>query len=397
MTDPAPHLDTTAIRAGRGANGSALAPVLWASSAFVTPDSATAHRMATTTRATEFYSRYGNPTVCAFESAMAEMEGGEAARAFSSGMGAISAIVLGLVSSGDHIVTQRQLYGGTQVLFNAVCPRFNIDVTYVDGTDPDAWDAAIIPGRTMLCFAETPANPRLALVDLARFGAIAGPITVVDSTFATPIGQRPLEYGVNLVRALGDQVHRRSQRRDHRRRGGRARVDRLAVGLRRAARRQRVALRRDERHPRASARCRCATSGSRGRRSGSPSSSRLIRPSASVSFPGLASHPQYELARRQLSAPGGLITFDIVGGSVAGRVFVESTTIAQMATSLGGPETLVTHPSTTTHVGLLPEELVDAGITEGTVRMSVGLEHPDDLIADIGAALDAAAAASSSA
>ena len=118
---------------------------------------------------------------------------------------------------------------------------------------------------------------------------------------------------------------------------------------------------------------------------------------ASVSFPGLASHPQYELARRQLSAPGGLITFDIVGGSVAGRVFVESTTIAQMATSLGGPETLVTHPSTTTHVGLLPAELVDAGITEGTVRMSVGLEHPDDLIADISVALDAAAAASSSA
>ncbi len=396
MTDPAPHLDTTAIRAGRGANGSALAPVLWASSAFVTPDSATAHRMATTTRATEFYSRYGNPTVCAFESAMAEMEGGEAARAFSSGMGAISAIVLGLVSSGDHIVTQRQLYGGTQVLFNAVCPRFNIDVTYVDGTDPDAWDAAIIPGRTMLCFAETPANPRLALVDLARFGAIAGPITVVDSTFATPIGQRPLEYGVNLVvHSATKSIAGHNDATIGAVVGERELIDWLwgfavlhganasPFDAMNAIRGLRTLPIRHERQ-----------SGTAQRIAEFLEAHPAV---ASVSFPGLASHPQYELARRQLSAPGGLITFDIVGGSVAGRVFVESTTIAQMATSLGGPETLVTHPSTTTHVGLLPEELVDAGITEGTVRMSVGLEHPDDLIADISVALDAAAAASSSA
>jgi cystathionine beta-lyase/cystathionine gamma-synthase len=386
------HLDTTAIRAGRSANGSSLAPVLWASSAFVTPDSATAHRMATTTRASEFYSRYGNPTVCAFEEAMAEMEGGEAARAFSSGMGALSAIVLGLLSSGDHVVTQKQLYGGTQLLFTSVCPRFGIDVTFVDATDPDAWDAAIRPGKTMLCLAESPANPRLALVDLERFGAIGGPITVVDSTFATPMGQRPLEHGVNLVvhsatksiaghndATLGVAV------------GERELIDWLwgfavlqganasPFDAMNALRGLRTLPIRHERQSETAQRL----------------AEHLEAHAAvdAVSFLGLPSHPQFELARRQLKHTGGLITFDLVGGAAAGQAFVESTRIAQMATSLGGPETLVTHPRTTTHVGLLPSELADAGIGDGTIRMSVGLEDPDDLIEDLDHALAAAAAA----
>src|SRR5690606_13794665 len=138
------------------------------------------------------YSRYGNPTVQGFEDAIAELEGAETARAFASGMGAVSAVVLGICSSGDHIVTQRQLYAGTQLLFQAVCPRFGIDVTFVDATEPGAFAAAVQPGRTTLVFAETPANPRLDLVDLDEIGAIAGPITAVDSTFATPLVQRPL-------------------------------------------------------------------------------------------------------------------------------------------------------------------------------------------------------------
>ena len=130
--------------------------------------------------------------------AMAELEGAEAARAFSSGMGAISAVVLGLCSTGDHIVTQRQLYAGTQLLFQSVCPRFGIDVTFVDAAEPGAFAAAVRPGKTMVVFAETPANPRLDLVDLDELGAIAGPVTVVDSTFAPPLIQRPLDHGVDL-------------------------------------------------------------------------------------------------------------------------------------------------------------------------------------------------------
>ncbi|MEZ5322910.1 MAG: PLP-dependent transferase [Microthrixaceae bacterium] len=173
-TEPIRHRDTVAVTSGRRDGDVALAPTLWATSAFVTPDAESAAALASTARATEFYGRYGNPTVAAFEDAIATMEGAEACRAFASGMGAISAVVLGLLSSGDHVVTQYQLYGGTQLFFNAVCPRFGIDVTFVDGTDPDAWDAAVIPGRTMMCFAESPANPRLDLVDLCRLGAIAG-------------------------------------------------------------------------------------------------------------------------------------------------------------------------------------------------------------------------------
>src|SRR5690606_30617768 len=126
------------------------------------------------------------------------LEGAESARAFASGMGAVSAVVLGLCSKGDHIVAQRQLYSGTQLLLQAACPRFGIDVTFVDATEPGAFAAAVRPGKTVLVLAETPANPQLDLADLAEVGAIAGPMTVVDSTFATPLAQRPLEFGVDL-------------------------------------------------------------------------------------------------------------------------------------------------------------------------------------------------------
>lgn len=382
------HPETQAIRAGRSASGSSLAPVLWPSAAFVSPDAATAARFAKTAGVSEFYGRYGNPTVAAFEEAIAELEGAGRARAFSSGMGAISAVVFGLCSSGDHIVTQRELYAGTQLLFTAVCPRFGIDVTFVDGTDPDAWDAAIRPGKTMLCLAETPANPRLSLVDLDRFGAIAGPITVVDSTFATPLAQRPLDSGVQLVlhsatKAIGGHNDATL--------GVVAGDDELVAWLWSYAVLQG-----------ANASPFDAMNALRGLRT---LPVRLERQSASaqviaealeadarierVWYPGLPSFPQYDLARRELRYAGGLITFDVVGGREAGQRFVESTEIAQLATSLGGPETLVTHPASTTHAGLLPEELAGAGIGEGTIRLSVGLEHADDLLADLRQALDA--------
>lgn len=386
VAGPALHPDTVAIRSGRADNQSALAPVLWATSAFVTPDSTTAHQMATTTRASEFYGRYGNPTVAAFEAAIAELEGAEAARAFSSGMGAVSAVVMGLVSSGDHIVTQKQLYGGTQLLFTSVCPRFGIDVTFVDGADPDAWEAAIIPGRTMMCFAETPANPRLALVDLERFGAIAGPITVVDSTIATPIGQRPLDHGVKLVlHSATKSLAGHNDASIGAVAGDRELIDWLwgfAVlhGANASPFDAMNALRGIRtlplRHHRQSTSAQQIAE--------FLEAHDLV---SAVAFPGLRSHPQFELAQRQLSAPGGLITFDVVGDVAAGRSFVEATEIAQMATSFGGPETLVTHPASTTHVGLLPSELADAGIGVGTIRLSVGLEHPDDIIADLAQAL----------
>lgn len=191
--------ETAAILAGRDEGETSLAPVLFPTSVFEFSSIAEGRGLATAVGAERFYSRYGNPTINAFEAAIAELEGAEAARAFASGMGAISAVVLGLCSSGDHIVAQRQIYAGTQLFLQSACPRFGIDVTFVDGTEPGAFEAAIRPGKTMLVCAETPANPKLDLVDLDEVGAITGATTVVDSTFATPLGQNPLAHGVDLV------------------------------------------------------------------------------------------------------------------------------------------------------------------------------------------------------
>jgi cystathionine beta-lyase/cystathionine gamma-synthase len=400
MTDATPdkvdsdaglHPETRAIRAGRADNDTALAPILWATTTFVTPTVDEGRRMATEVGEARFYSRYGNPTVAGFEDAIAQLEGAETARAFASGMGAISGVVLGLCSTGDHIVAQRQLYAGTQMLLQTACPRFGIDVTFVDATEPGAFAAAIIPGRTTLVIAETPANPRLDLVEVDEIGAIAGPITVVDSTFATPLIQRPLDHGVDLV------VHSATK--------AIAGHNDATLGVVAGAAELVNWLYSFAVLQGANASPFDAMNGIRGLRT---LGVRLERQSANagalarfleghplvteVRWPGLESHPQHELAKRQMALPGGLLTFDLVDGLEAGCTFVEALRIAQLATSLGGPETLVTHPASTTHVNLTPDELAANGITPGTVRVSAGLEHSDDVVADFAQALDQVAA-----
>ncbi len=401
-TDPVPpsttgaapplHAQTRAIRSGRRGDATSLAPVLWSTSTFASPTVDDARRMATTVGADRFYSRYGNPTVAGFEDAIADLEGAEAARAFASGMGAVSAVVLGLCSAGDHIVAQRQLYAATQLLLQAVCPRFGIDVTFVDGTEPGAFAAAVRPGTTTLVFAETPANPKLDVIDLDELGAIAGPVTVVDATFATPILQQPLGHGVDLV------LHSATK--------GIAGHNDATLGVVAGSRELIDWLWGFAVLQGAPASPYDALNATRGIRT-LPLRIRQQSETAlalatmlegrddvvDVRYPHLASHPQHELARRQMSAGGGLVTFDLVGGIEAGRRFVESVQLAQLATSLGGPETLVTHPATTTHVNLLPDELAANGIGLGTIRVSAGLEHPDDVVADVVAALDRAATA----
>ncbi len=386
------HPDTQAIRTGRRGDGTSLAPVLWPTSTFVAPTVDEARKLATTVGADRFYSRYGNPTVAGFEDAIAALEGAEAARAFASGMGAVSAVVLGLCSSGDHIVAQRQLYAATQILLQGVCPRFGIDVTFVDGTEPGAFAEAVRPGQTTLVFAETPANPKLDVIDLDAVGAIAGPVTVVDATFATPILQQPLRHGVDLV------IHSATK--------GIAGHNDATLGVVAGSRELIDWLWGFAVLQGASASPFDAMNAVRGIRT---LPIRIARQSASalelatalsarsdvtdVRYPGLPSHPQHELAMAQMSSGGGLVTFDIVGGIEAGGRFVEAVQIAQLATSLGGPETLVTHPASTTHVNLLPDELAANGISPGTIRVSVGLEHPDDILADFVQALDVASAA----
>ena len=383
------HPETRAIRAGRRGDGPSLAPVLWPTSTFVTPTVEEARRAATTPGGDRFYSRYGNPTVAGFEELIADLEGAEAARAFSSGMGAVSAVVLGLCSAGDHIVPQRQIYAATQLLLQAVCPRFGIDVTFVDGTEPGAFAAAVRPGKTMLVLAETPANPKLDIIDLDEVGAIAGPVTVVDATFATPILQQTLSHGVDLV------LHSATK--------GIAGHNDATLGVVAGSRELIDWIRGFSVLQGACASPYDALNAVRGLRT---LPVRIERQSATalvlaraleargdvtdVRYPGLPSHPQHEVAMRQMTSGGGLVTFDVVGGLEAGSRFVEAVRIAQLATSLGGPETLVTHPASTTHVNLTPEELAANGIGPGTIRMSVGLEHPDDLLTDLAQALDAA-------
>ena len=384
------HLETRAITGGRADQGGALAPLLWPSTTFETETAAEAAALAKSVDPGRFYSRHGNPGVRAFEQAVADLEGAEAARAYASGMGAVTGVILGICSAGDHIVAQRQLYSQTTTVLLGICPRFGIDVTLVDGTEPGAFAAAVRPGKTTLVFAESPANPRLDLVDLDEIGAIQGPVTCVDSTFATPLGQQPLAHGADLV------LHSATK--------GIAGHNDASLGIVCGSQELIDWLWGFAVFQGAHASPFDAMNGLRGLRT---LGVRLNRQSETarhlaelleasphidgVRYPGLESHPQRDLAKRQLALSGAVMSFDVAGGREAGQVFVESLELVRMATSLGGPETIVCHPASTTHQSLLPEELEAAGIGPGTVRLSVGLEHPDDLAADLTQALAVAA------
>jgi cystathionine beta-lyase/cystathionine gamma-synthase len=392
MSDQHPdqHPETVAITAGRAYGGRSLAPPIWASSTFEVESVADGRRQATRPKAAEFYSRYGNPTVNAFEDAVAALEGAEAAQAFGSGMGAVATTVLGLCSAGDHVVAQRQLFSSTALLFQMVCPRLGIEVTLVDAEDTQGFVDAVQPGRTRLVFVETPANPVMQLVDLDAIGSITGPFTVCDSTFAGPLITRPLEHGIDLV------LHSATKTL--------AGHNNATLGV--------VAGEKDlvwaiwgyhtihgavaSPYDAANALTGLKTLGVRIRQQ-SESAQRIAEfleghPGVDrVNYPGLDSHPQRDLAKRQMALGGGSLSFDVAGGGPAGERFVEACRLARMAPSLGGPETLVTHPASTTAANLPEEERDAMGIGDGLIRMSVGLEHPDDLIADLTQALTTSA------
>jgi cystathionine beta-lyase/cystathionine gamma-synthase len=300
-------------------------------------------------------------------------------------------VVFGLCSTGDHVVVQRQLFSVTSTLFTAHLPRFGIDVTFVDGTDPQQFADAVQPGRTQLVFVETPANPALSLTDIAAVAAIPGPFTVVDSTFATPVLQQPLALGADLVlhaATKGLAGHNDALlgvvagSRDlidaiwgwHVVQGGQASPFDAWNGLR-GIRTLPVRVERQ-----------CATALALAEQL-------AAHPAvASVSYPGLDSHLQRDLAKRQMSAGGTLVTVELAGGYEVAARFCDSARLARIALSLGGPETLLTHPASIT-ANLTPAERAELGVTDGLVRISVGLEHVDDLVADLDAALAAATGA----
>jgi cystathionine beta-lyase/cystathionine gamma-synthase len=345
-----------------------------------------AHRRATSVRADEFYGRYANPTVRSFERAIADLEQADDAMAFGSGMGAIASTVLALCSSGDHVVAARQLYAGTLAFLQGPCARFGIDVTFVDATEPGSFAAAVRHGRTTLVLAETPSNPRLELCDLDELGAITGPFTVVDSTFATPIGQQPLVHGVDLVlhsATKGIAGHNDATLGVIA--GEKELIDAIwgyavlhgamaspfdALNALRGVRT--LALRT---HHQAATALRLGEWLEQ-----HPSVER-------VDYPGLVSHPQHDLAKRQMRQFGTVLAFELAGGRDAVQSLLDGLRIARRATSLGGPETLVCHPMTTTHASMTPDEQAATGVTEGLLRVSVGLEDVDDLIDDLRRAL----------
>ena len=376
---------TTAITAGRDDSGS-LAPSLTPSSTWTSSGLEESHRQATAIHETKNYSRYANPTVESFEKAIAELENTQAALAFGSGMGAISTVVLALCSKGDHIVAQRNCYAGTLAFLNGPCARLGIDVTFVDGRNASEFAAAVRPGKTMLVMAESPSNPHLDLVDLTELGKIKGPFTVVDSTLATPLGQRPHDHGVSIV------LHSATK--------GIAGHNDAMLGV--------IAADADlisdiwtysVLHG-ATASPFDAMNGLRGIRT---LDARLTRQCQSaqtlaewlsaqknvtaVYYPGLKSHPQHELAKKQMNYFGSVLSFDIKGGKPAATKLLSALQLIRPAVTLGGPETLISHSASSTHNSVDSETKTKTGLTDSLLRLSVGLEACADIQNDLASAL----------
>ena len=377
---PEQQPETTAITAGRDASG-ALSPTIWTSTTWQSSGLDETSKAAIAVHKTGNYARYSNPSVRDFERAVAELEGAEDALAFGSGMGAITSIILALCSTGDHIVAQSQLYGGTVAFLNGPCKRLGIDVTFVDGSKPGAFAAAVKPGKTMLVLAESPSNPQMGVVDFSELATIKGPFTVVDSTLATPLGQNPLAYGVSLV------VHSATK--------GIAGHNDASLGVVAGEKDLIDALWSYAVLHGATASPYDAVNGLRGIRTlgvrlahQCSSAMELATYLAShkaisaVHYPGLATHPQHALAAKQMRQFGSLLSFDVAGGKDSARKVVDGLKLVRPAVSLGGPETLICHPASSTHVGVSPEDQVTAGITQGLLRVSVGLESTADVIAD---------------
>ena len=382
---------TIAVTAGRGASGRSLAPALWASSTWESHDIDDAARRATAVRHGDFYSRYANPTVRSFEEAIAELEGADEALSFASGMGALTSTVLALCSTGSHVVAQRQLYAGTLAFLQGPCRRLGIDVTFVDVATPGAFASAVEPGRTMIVLAETPSNPRLELADLDELGSIAGPITVVDATFATPLGQRPLDHGVDV--ALHSATKGIAGHNDATLGVIAGDADLLGEIWAYAVLHGATPSPFDALNALRGIR----TLGVRTRQQNESARSLAValadHPAVTaVHYPGLTEHPQHELATKQLRQYGTVLSFEVADRAAAQRL-VDELHLARCATSLGGPETLVCHPSTSTHASLTTDEQLATGVTPGLLRVSVGLEETVDIVDDFERALTAACGA----
>jgi cystathionine beta-lyase/cystathionine gamma-synthase len=339
------------------------------------------------------YSRSGNPTVSALERRLAAIEGAEFATCYSTGLAATTALFLALLKSGDRVVSSQAVYGGTVRLLRQTLAPFGIQAEFVDTSNADAF-AKALQKPTRLVFIETPANPTLKLTDVdlaSRLAKDAGALLVVDNTLLTPALQRPLELGADIV------LHSTTKFIEgHNATVGGALITRDAnlhdqflftrntIGTIQSPFAAWLTLQGVKTLPLRMAR-HCENAGRIARFLEShPRITRLV-------YPGLDSFPQFELARRQQSAGGALIAFEVEGGVEAGVHLMNSVRLCALAENLGAAETIITHPVSMTHGAVPPEQRAAAGITDGLVRLSVGLENPDDIIADLEEALDASA------
>jgi O-succinylhomoserine sulfhydrylase len=337
------------------------------------------------------YSRYANPTVAMFEERMRLLEGAEAARGTASGMAAVATALMSIVSAGDHIVAAKALFGSCLYIIEDLLPRFGVAYTLVDGKDLDAWQKAMRK-NTKAVFLESPTNPTLEIVDIAGVSKIAhevGALVVVDNVFATPLLQRPLKLGADVV------VYSATKHIDGQGRclagvvlGTNAFIEKAHNFLKHTGPSLSpfnawVMLKgletlplRVERQSQSAARLADLLAGHR-------NVTRTL-------YPGRKDHPQHELAMRQMGSGATMIAFEVKGGKAGAFKVANALRLIKISNNLGDAKSLITHPGTTTHQRLSPDVRASLGIGEGMLRLSVGIEAVDDLLADLGRALDAA-------
>jgi O-succinylhomoserine sulfhydrylase len=335
------------------------------------------------------YSRFSNPTVKEFVDRVCALEGAEDGFATASGMSAIFASFMALLKQGDHLLSFNAIFGSTHTVITKFLPRFGIDYSYISANEPDSWEAAIRPNTRMI-YLETPTNPGLDIIDIARISEIAKKHNIilnVDNCFATPIGQRPIDLGADLV------VHSATKWMDGQGRVlggvvvGRAgliydiylfcrstgpamspfnawvlskSIETLDVRMERHSSNALYIAQKLEGHPKIN----------------------------SLRYPFLASHPQYEIAKKQMLNGGGIVCFELKGGIESGRAFLNNLQMLSLTANLGDSRSIASHPASTTHAKLSEKERNQVNITPGLIRISVGLEHRDDILNDILQALD---------
>ncbi|MCJ8289416.1 MAG: O-succinylhomoserine sulfhydrylase [Crocinitomicaceae bacterium] len=379
------NIETIAIRTQteRSSSNEHSAPI-YLTSSYVFEDAEDMRSQFAEEKEGHIYSRYANPNVDEFIQKLTLMEGAESGWATATGMAAVFSCFAGLLKCGDHIVSSRSVFGSTHKLFTEILPKWGIETTYVDSDDLTGFENAIRL-ETKILYIETPSNPALDILDLEAIGAICKKHSVlfaVDNCFATPVLQRPIEFGADIVihsatkyidgqgRTMGGAILSSSvvieQIKAFARHSGPAlspfnawvlskSIETLPLRIERHSENALKIAERLEKHP-------------------------SIK---SVRYPFLTSHPNYELAKKQMSLGGGIVSFEIKGGIEAGKQFLDGLKMFSLTANLGDTRSIATHPASTTHSKLSQEERVEVGITDGLVRLSIGLENCEDIWQDL--------------